>query len=357
MTTSTTPSRGLLRAAPATALLAASLVLGGCSGGAGTSPTESGTPTGTVPVTVQLSWIFNEEFAGEYAAETNGYYEEAGLGPVQLVPGPSAGIPELVSGTADVAFSDAVSVGSAIASEGVPLKIIGAVFQENPFAVLSLAEGANITEPADLIGKRIGVQDGNTALFSALLAANGIAADEVTIVPVQYDPAPLVNNEVDGFIAYVTNEPVALAAAGIPTTTLLFAEHGLPFVAKTVVANDESIATNREMLKSFLHAEIRGWADALENIDQTVRLVTEDFGADLDLDPDIVRAGAEAQNALVTSAETEQNGLLTVSATLQALTLASLAEAGIDVASADLFDLSLLDEVYAEHPELLDLAR
>lgn len=357
MTTSMSTSRGLRRAAPAAALITASLVLGGCAGGAADSQNEAGSVTATTPMTVQLSWIFNEEFAGEYAAEANGYYEEAGLGPVQLVPGPSTGVAELVGGTADVAFSDAVSVGSAIANEGVPLKILGAVFQENPFTVLSLAEGANITEPADLVGKRIGVQDGNTALFSALLAANGIAADEVTVVPVQYDPAPLVNDEVDGFIAYVTNEPVALAAAGIPTTNLLFAEHGLPFVAKTVVANDETIAANREMLKSFLYAEIRGWADALENIDETVRLVTEEYGADLDLEPDIVRAGAEAQNALVTSAETDQNGLLTITAALQALTVASLAEAGITVATSDLFDLSLLDEVYAEHPELLDLAR
>jgi ABC-type nitrate/sulfonate/bicarbonate transport system substrate-binding protein len=356
MPTSTTPSRGLRRAALAAVLLTASLVLGGCAGGAATSPTEAGSATETTPMTVQLSWIFNEEFAGEYAAEVNGYYEEAGLGPVQLVPGPSAGVPELVSGTADVAFSDAVSVGSAIANGGVPLKILGAVFQENPFTVLSLAEGANITEPSDLIGKRIGVQDGNAALFSALLAANGIDAAEVTVVPVQYDPAPLVNNEVDGFIAYVTNEPVALAAAGIPTTSLMFAEHGLPFVAKTVVASDETISENRQMLKSFLRAEIRGWADALLNLDETVALVTEEYGTDLELDPEIVRAGAEAQNALIVSSETEQNGLLTISAELQALTLASLAEAGIVVETSDLFDLSLIDEVYDEYPELLDLA-
>ena len=40
---------------------------------------------------------------------------------------------------------------------------------------------------------------------------------------------------------------------------------------------------------------------------------------------------------------------------LQERTLASLAAAGIDVSAEDLFDLSLLDEVYAEFPELADL--
>jgi len=344
-------------AAGLSALLVGLLALAGCSSeGPGTSASVSADPTvQTVPATVQLSWIFNEEFAGEYFAETAGYYAAAGLGPVQLVPGPSAGVPELISGTADVAFSDAVTIGAAVAREQAPLKILGAVFQQNPFAVISLAGGADIATPQDMIGKRIGVQDGNSALFSALLAANGIGADEVTVVPVQFDPAPLVNGEVDGFVAYLTNEPLVLEARGIATTTLPFATNGLPFVAKTITAADATIAENREMLKSFLRAEIQGWADALGNVDETVRLVTEQFGADLDLDPVAVRAGAEEQNTLVVSDETVANGLFTISPELQERTLASLSAAGIEVAADDLFDLSLLAEVYAEFPELVAL--
>ncbi|HCU78144.1 MULTISPECIES: ABC transporter substrate-binding protein [Microbacterium] len=348
-------SRRARRAAGPAAVLAAALALAACS----SAPSDaSGTPAAssdTVALTAQLSWIFNEEFAGEYFAETYGYYEEAGLGPVQLVPGPSAGVPELISGTADVAFSDAATVGAAVAREQAPLKILGAVFQQNPFAVLSLADGADITSPEDMIGKRIGVQDGNAALFAALLAANGIDAAEVTVVPVQFDPAPLVNNEVDGFIAYLTNEPLVLEAQGIATTTLPFATNGLPFVAKTITATDQSVADNRETLKSFLRAEIQGWADAVGDVDETVRLVTDVFGTALDLDPVAVRAGAQEQNALIVSADTVAHGLLTISPELQERTLASLAAAGIDVSAEDLFDLSLLDEVYAEFPELADL--
>ena len=348
-------SRRARRAAGPAAVLAAALALAACS----SAPSDaSGTPAAssdTVALTAQLSWIFNEEFAGEYFAETYGYYEEAGLGPVQLVPGPSAGVPELISGTADVAFSDAATVGAAVAREQAPLKILGAVFQQNPFAVLSLADGADITSPEDMISKRIGVQDGNAALFAALLAANGIDAAEVTVVPVQFDPAPLVNNEVDGFIAYLTNEPLVLEAQGIATTTLPFATNGLPFVAKTITATDQSVADNRETLKSFLRAEIQGWADAVGDVDETVRLVTDVFGTALDLDPVAVRAGAQEQNALIVSADTVAHGLLTISPELQERTLASLAAAGIDVSAEDLFDLSLLDEVYAEFPELADL--
>ena len=78
----------------------------------------------------------------------------------------------------------------------------------------------DIATPADLVGKKIGVQaGGNEILFKALLAANDIDEKDVTIVPVEYDPAPLVNKEVDGFVAYLTNEAILVASQGIETNS------------------------------------------------------------------------------------------------------------------------------------------
>jgi ABC-type nitrate/sulfonate/bicarbonate transport system substrate-binding protein len=337
----------------------AALTLSACAGGAASPSSDAaseGAAEGFGDLTLQLSWILNEEFAGEYFADSKGYYEEAGFSSVNLVPGPSTGVAELASGTADIALSDSVSVGAAVAREGAPLKIIGATFQENPFTILSLAEGGNIATPEDLIGKRIGVQDSNTSLFNALLAANDIDASEVEIVPVQYDPAPLVNGDVDGFVAYITNESITLEVEGIATTNLPFAENGLPFVAETYTVTDEKIASDRELLKAFLVAEIRGWTDALADPQGGADLAIETYGTDLDLDPVKTLAGSEAQNELVISEETEENGLFTISEDLQSLTVESLAGAGIELEASDLFDLSLLAEVYEENPDLVAYA-
>ncbi|WP_062317828.1 ABC transporter substrate-binding protein [Demequina maris] len=307
--------------------------------------------------TVQLSWIKNEEFSGEFFADSAGYYTEAGFDAVELVPGPSTGAAELLSGTADIALSDAVSIGSAVAAEEAPLKIIGTTYQKNPFTVLSLADGGNIATAQDMVGKKIGVQDSNTALFMALLAANGLTEDDVEIVPVQYDPAPLTNGEVDGFIAYLTNESITVEAAGYDTVNLPFADNGLPFVAETFTVTDQSIAENRDALKAFLYAEILGWTDAVNDPEEGARLAYEEYGADLELNPENSIAGAIAQaEDLVVSDETAANGLFTISDALQASTLESLAGAGIELEAADLFDLSLLAEVYEEHPELVAYA-
>ncbi|MGA1646470.1 MAG: ABC transporter substrate-binding protein [bacterium] len=332
------------------ALSAAALMMTGCAA----DSTEQSDSYGEL--NVQFSWIKNAEFAGEYFADSNGYYAEAGFSSVNFIAGPTATAAVVLSGEALVGLSDAVAVTPVILEEGAPLKIIGATYQKNPFTILSLKDGGNIQTPQDLIGKRIGVQaGGNETLFDALLAANGIDASQVTKVPVEYDPAPLVNGEVDGFLAYVTNESITVQNLGYEVTNLLFADNGLPFVAEAFIVTQDSIDNRREELKAFLYATIRGWKDAIANPDEGARLAVEVYGKDLGLDINKEIQQSQAQNdLLVLTDETRANGLLTISEALQELNLQTLARAGYTITAEQLFDMSLLAEVYAEHPELLE---
>ena len=305
-------------------------------------------------LSVQLSWIKNEEFSGEFFADSEGYYTDAGFSNVTLTAGPSTGTAELLSGSVQFALSDAVSIGTVVAEEEAPLKIVGATYQKNPFTILSLADGGNIVTPEDMKGKKIGVQASNTSLFEALLAANGLTTDDVEIVPVEYDPSVLVNGDVDGFVAYLTNESITVASQGLETVDLPFADNGLPFVAETLTTTDQLIAENPELVKAFIIAEIKGWSDAVNDPEAGAQLALTTYGADLGLDEANSIEGATIQaEQLVVSDETAENGLFTISDELQTETLASLAGAGIDVEAADLFDMSLLAEVYEENPELV----
>lgn len=332
------------------AILTAALALTSCA-------SESAEQTDSYgELGVQFSWIKNAEFAGEYFADANGYYQEAGFSSVNFIAGPTATAAVVLSGEVLVGLSDAIAVTPVILEEGAPLKIIGATYQKNPFTILSLKDGANISTPQDLIGKRIGVQaGGNETLFDALLAANGIDASQVTKVPVEYDPAPLVNGEVDGFLAYVTNESITVQNLGYEVTNLLFAENGLPFVAEAFIVTQDSIDNRREELKAFLYATVRGWKDAIANPDEGARLAAEVYGKDLGLDLNKEKQQSKTQNdLLVVTDETRANGLLTISKALQDLNIQTLARAGYKITAEQLFDMSLLAEVYAEHPELLE---
>ncbi|MDE0775894.1 ABC transporter substrate-binding protein [Nocardioides sp.] len=350
----------------ATSLVAA-LALAGCGsdddgdGGSGSGDESFG------EISLQYSWIKNEEFAGEFYAYENGYYDDAGFEAVNGISGPDTGVAKLLSGTVEVALSDSASVGAAIAEQDAPLTIIGATFQKNPFTILSLADGGDIATPQDMVGKTIGVQDSNASVFAAILNANDIDPADVDVVPVDFDPTPLIEGDVDGFMAYLTNEAITVENAGFEITNLPYAENGVPYVAETFTVTDQYLAENRELLKQFLIAEIKGWSDVFtEPTDDTVALITKYydqaasendeglesvFGA---LDPDKTAQGMEAQLELVATEDTAANGLFTITPELQQQTVDSLAAAGWEVSVEEMFDTSIIDEIYEENPELMD---
>lgn len=349
------PSRRAVLAGFSSAALLA-LTACGAESAAKAPATSSGAAAGFGALEVQLSWLKNSEFAGEYFADSRGYYKAAGFDKVNLIaggPGGSSAETMVLSGKALVGTSSPVGVAPVILNEGAPLKIIGSTYQKNPFTIVSLA-AKPITKPEDLIGRKIGVQAGvNETLFDALLKVNKIDVSKLTKVPVQYDPQPLVNGDVDGFFAYLTNEVLTLELGGHKTAVLPFADNGLPFIAESFVVTDDSLKNKRDELKAFLVATIKGWKDALADPAGSAKLAVEVYGKELGLTLDKEKAQADAQNSkLIKTSETDANGLFTVSDSLMARNIEILKLAGYDTTADKIFDMSLIQEVYKENPGL-----
>jgi hypothetical protein len=70
------------------------------------------------------------------------------------------------------------------------------------------------------------------------------------------------------------------------------------------------------------------------------------------LDPEKTALALEAEKLLISTPETEANGLFTISDELKAETIASLKASGWTLTADDLFDTTIIDEIYAEFPEL-----
>jgi ABC-type nitrate/sulfonate/bicarbonate transport system substrate-binding protein len=348
--------RSLLRVSTAVAAAAAlTLVLSSCAGGGSSA---SGDDDSFGEASIQFSWIKNAEFMGEFVADDAGYFTDAGFDSVDFIPGPASAEAGVISGNVDLGIGNAISTGTVIAEEGAPLKIIGATYQKNPFTILSLKGVGNIASLDDLAGKTIGVQASNQSLWDAFVKINDIDPSTITVVPVEYDPTPLFNGEVDGWFAYLTNENIDAELAGLDPVNLPLADNGLPFVAETLTASDDAIANDREMLKGLLVAEIRGWADAINDPTAAATLTVDTYGSELGLTMEKETRQAEIQATdLVVSAETEENGLFTISDELQETSVKTLAAAGIDIDAETLFDMSLLAEVYDENPDLVDYSK
>lgn len=326
----------------------------GSSSGSGSSGSAGPSKGNLGDIAVQLSWIKNVEFAGEYMADSKGYYTDAGFSKVDLMAGGAAGTAAesaVASGRAFCGLSAPTLTAPAILA-GAPLMSVGATFQKNPFCITSSAENP-ITTPQDLVGKRIGVQSGgNDTIFGALLKANKIDPASITKVPVQFDPSVLTTGQIDGFMSYITNEPITLAEKGFANATLLFADHGFPLTAETFVVAADSVSKDRDKLKAFLLAEVKGWTDACNDPAAATRLAVEDYGKGLKLDAAAEQKSMEAQNALIITDDVKANGLFTMTPQLIEENIASLGLGGITIDAEKLFDTSLIDEVHQENPDL-----
>ncbi|MEV6349015.1 ABC transporter substrate-binding protein [Actinoplanes sp. NPDC051851] len=300
----------------------------------------------------QLSWVKNVEFAGAYIADTKGYYTAAGFSSVNLMAGgPSVSQDAVVaSGKALIGISSPDITAAAIL-KGAELVVLGAQYQKNPFAIVSLAE-TPINTPQDLIGKKIGVQATNEPVWTAFLKANNLDASKITKVPAQFDPSPLVSKEVDGWFSFFTNEPNLLKMKNVETVSMLLNDHGYPLVSEVYVAKKSSLTEDRDKIKAVLIADIKGWTDSIADPKLGANLAATKYGKDLGLDEAEQVLESTAQNTVVQTDDTKANGLFTITDELIDETIKTLALGGVTITKDQLFDLSVLTEVYTENPAL-----
>jgi ABC-type nitrate/sulfonate/bicarbonate transport system substrate-binding protein len=328
------------------------------SSGSTASSTASGSASAAKDfgsAAIQLSWIKNIEFAGEYFADAKGYYTGSGFSSVTLTAGGAAGTSAEAAVATKKAFVglSAPNITAPAILKGAKLKTVATTYQKNPFCIVSI-DKKPIPDVASMKGKKIGVQaGGNTTIFEGLLKANNIDKSELTIVPVQYDPTVVTTGEVDGFMAYITNEPILLQGKGFKTTTFLFADYGLSFVAESYVVSQDTIDNDRDKLKALLKAEIKGWTNAVANPTQSATYATTKYGKDQNLVQDEQAKEATAQNGLIVSADSIKNGLFTMTDELIAANIKALGLTGVTITADQLFDMSVLKEVYSENPDLI----
>jgi ABC-type nitrate/sulfonate/bicarbonate transport system substrate-binding protein len=304
---------------------------------------------------LRLYWVKDVEFAGSYIADTDGYYKAAGFSSFTLIGGGPTATPvetDLVAGKALFGISSPDLVASAMVKGGAGLKIIGAQFQKNPYALMSMASKP-IRTPQDMIGKKIGVQASVESVWAAFLNANHINPSSITTVPVQFDPSPLTTGAVDGWLAYITNDPIVLRSRGFKVNTFLFADYGYPLAGDVYVVTDTTIKEHRDAVKAFLRAQIRGWKKSLADPALGARLAVEKYGKNLGLNVPQQTLESETQNSLVQTDDTRKSGLFTITPGLIAENIATLKLAGTSVTAEQLFDLSVLTEVYQEDPSLI----
>ena len=178
---------------------------------------------------------------------------------IDLVYMPGAGggdaVRNLLSGQADVAFTDPGSFYAAL-DKGEKLRAIYDIYPQNVFNVVSL-KGANITRPADLKGRKIGVyslSSGTLTNLQLLLNQAGLSTKDVTIVVTGLlNFAPLMQGQVDATAATDTGLLVA-RARGVGEVNVMEVRDSLNLSSDLFVVREETYQQKKEVLRRFLAA-------------------------------------------------------------------------------------------------------
>jgi len=259
---------------------ALSLIVAACGGSSESE--ETAEPTAcetTTPVSLQLQWVTQAQFAGYFAAQDQGFYAAQCLD-VTIVEGGVDIVPQqqLADGAVDFALS---WVPKALASReaGANIVNIAQIFQRSGTLQVSFKD-AGVTSSADFAGKKIGNWGfGNEFEIFAALTKNGIdPATGVELIQQQFDMAGLLAGDIDVAQAMTYNEYAQVLEAINPDTGALYTpedfnvvsyeDEGVGMLQDAIWANADKLASDpayKEAAVKFVAASIQGWAFCRDN--------------------------------------------------------------------------------------------
>ncbi len=235
----------------------------GCSAG-GTGIAEQNVELISLP----MGYIPDPQYAPFYVAADKGYFAEAGYAVEFDYSFETDGMALVGAGERPFALVSGEQVVLARAQE-VPVVYVMEWFQRFPIAIVSRS-AENITSPADLAGKQVGVPGPFGASYVGLiglLAASDLSEADITREDINFTQfEQILNEQVQSAVVYANNEPVRLAGEGIDINVIQVADF-IDMVANGIITNEEMVAENPEKVEAFVHAVLRGLTDTLDDPD------------------------------------------------------------------------------------------
>ncbi|MDR3452474.1 MAG: ABC transporter substrate-binding protein [Rhodoferax sp.] len=209
--------------------------------------------------------------------QDKGFFKARGLD-LTYVPGAGGGdaIRNMLTGQATVAFTDPGSFFAAL-DKGEKLRAIYDIYPQNVFNVVSL-KGSNITKPADLKGKKIGVyslSSGTRQNLLVLLHQAGLTEADVTIVVTGLlNFAPLIQGQVDATAATDTGLLVG-KQKGLGDVNVIEVRNYLNIPSDIFVVTEDTYQNKKDLLKRFLAAYRDSAAWMIKNPDEAAALAVK----------------------------------------------------------------------------------
>ncbi len=226
------------------------------------------------PVSLQLKWYHQFQFAGYYAALEQGYYRDAGFD-VTLREGHPEHDPvaDVIAGKADfgVGASELILAHAA----GQPVVAVTVIFQHSPLILLAQRR-PDVESVHDLIGKTLQIVPHEHELF-AFIQALGLSPGDFVMEPRSEHLNDMLEGRVAAVAAYSTDEPYELLQRKIDYLEITPRSAGIDFYGDSLFTSRRLAERSPERVKAFRDATLRGWAYALAHPEEMADLIQRTY--------------------------------------------------------------------------------
>lgn len=227
-------------------------------------------------VVVQLNWKHQFEFAAFYAAESQGYYKDAGLDVRIVEGGPGINVvKEVVEGRAD--FGVGTSSLVVDRARGLPVVAVATLLQHSPVALLaSRAQGVQSVH--DLAGRPVSVDPHTRDEIEAFLLASGLRPPQIQFVEqADWTLTALESGEVAAKAVYLSNEPFLIRGREHQFLLLTPQSAGIDLFGNMLFSSRAALAARPEVVVAFREATLRGLVHALANPQAVTDLILDRY--------------------------------------------------------------------------------
>ena len=250
--------------------------------GVGTSnllPVFSAPSRAALPLTMQLDWKFNVQFAGLLMADHLGIYQDSGLA-ISLKPWESSMVvPDEVAANPMVIGCAEQNLILSAQANGAPVRAVASMFQASPLALMSLPE-SEINTLTDLVGKKVGVHVDGLQVMELVQGVSNLAPGDIEVVEIPYENKNdlLMSGDFSAIQCYAVDEPIGFkASSGIEPAILNLSDYGYEAYAQVIFAHADLLDSEPDAVKQFLKATFEGWQEVLDNIPVGAQVVVDHY--------------------------------------------------------------------------------
>jgi len=259
-------------------------------------------------VMLRLDWVFGSEHAPIFLARDKGFFKDEGID-VDILAGEGSTVTvKLVgNGTANFGYAAADQAMMAYA-KGLPVVTTAVILQKNPVAVIFPQE-SGIRTLTDLYGKTLGVPTLSVAekQWRYVEKLNHLDDSKIHQVSLGTGIAQMIEaQKVDAAVAFFFNDGLKVVSDGTPMNWILLSDVGLPIYSTSLIASEDTIKKNPDLVRRFTRAFVKGWTYALAHQQEALQMFLK---ANPTIDPKYSALKFPEVMKLTQTADTEKNGI------------------------------------------------